>query len=107
MLDKRYLEIIDYTGEGYQPCVDYGEWRVAILRFITDLKAENISFLECHKDTDEVFEVDGYKYVVDKEFLKEATPIKVDFTDVGFKVESNIKFDQSACGSCGSGGDCG
>ncbi len=59
------------------------------------------------KDTDEVYEVDGYKYIVDRDFLKEATPIKVDFTDVGFKVDSSIKFDQSACGSCSSGGDCG
>ncbi len=58
------------------------------------------------KDTDEVYEVDGFKYIVDKEFLKEATPIKVDFTDVGFKVESNIKVDEAACGSCGSSGSC-
>ena len=46
-------------------------------------------------------------YIVDREFLKEATPIKVDFTEVGFKVESSIKFDQSACGGCSSSGNCG
>ncbi len=63
--------------------------------------------LDESKDTDDVYEVDGFKYIVDKEFLKEATPIKVDFTEVGFKVESSIKFDQSACGSCGSSDGCG
>ncbi len=63
--------------------------------------------LDESKDTDEIFEIDGYKYIVDKEFLKEATPIHVDFTEVGFKVTSGIKFDEAACGSCSSGGNCG
>ncbi len=57
------------------------------------------------KDTDEVYEIDGFKYVVDKEFLKEATPIKVDFLETGFKVTSSINFD-SACGSCSTEGSC-
>ena len=61
------------------------------------------------KDTDEVYEIDGFKYVVDKEFIKEAAPINVDFMEYGFKVTSSLKFDQSAsaCGSCGSSGSCG
>ena len=63
--------------------------------------------LDESKDTDDVFKVDGYEYIADKEFLKEATPIHVDFTDVGFKVTSGLKFDQAACGSCGSGESCG
>lgn len=57
------------------------------------------------KDTDTVYEVDGFKYVVDTEFLKEAAPVKVDYLDVGFKVTSSIKF-ESACGSCGTTGKC-
>jgi len=57
------------------------------------------------KDTDEVFDVDGYKYIVDSEFIKEAGPIKVDFLDVGFKVTSNLKL-ESACGSCSTTGSC-
>ena len=61
--------------------------------------------LDESKDTDEVFEVDGYKYAVDKEFLKEATPIKIDFLETGFKVTSSIDF-ESACGSCGTSGSC-
>lgn len=56
------------------------------------------------KDTDEIYEVDGFKYIVDKEFLKEAAPINVDFMEYGFKVTSSLKFDQSSsCGSCSSG----
>ncbi len=57
------------------------------------------------KVTDEVYEIDGFTYVADKEFLKEATPIKVDFLETGFKVTSSIKF-ESACGSCSTTGSC-
>jgi iron-sulfur cluster assembly protein len=61
--------------------------------------------LDESKDTDEKFDIDGYTYVVEKEFLAQAKPIKVDFLDVGFKVTSSIKLD-SACGSCGDTGSC-
>lgn len=57
------------------------------------------------RDTDQIYEVDGFKYIVDSEFIKEAAPIKVDFLDVGFKVTSNLKL-ESACGSCSTTGSC-
>jgi Fe-S cluster assembly iron-binding protein IscA len=53
------------------------------------------------KDTDEVKNIDGFTYVIDKEFLQRAQPVKVDFVDYGFRLTSSIKFD-SACGGCGS-----
>lgn len=49
------LEILEYSGEGYKPLVDYGEWRVAFLRFIDDLKPDHINEMERHTETDEVF----------------------------------------------------
>ncbi len=55
MIDSRLVEISEYTGEGYRPLVDYGEWRVAILRYVDDLRPENIKTLERHNETDEVF----------------------------------------------------
>ncbi|MBT3190804.1 MAG: hypothetical protein HN736_15015 [Anaerolineae bacterium] len=54
-IDSRLVEISEFTGEGYRPLVDYGEWRVAILRYIDELAPENISFMERHNETDEVF----------------------------------------------------
>jgi hypothetical protein len=57
------------------------------------------------KDSDDVYDIDGFTYVVDKEFLKLAQPVKVDFIDYGFRLTSNIKFD-SACGGCGSNTNC-
>jgi len=49
------LEISQYAGEGYQPLVDYGGWRVAILRYIDELEPQNITKMQRHNETDEVF----------------------------------------------------
>ena len=34
------------------------------------------------KDTDHVFEVNGYKFLIDKDFMNDAQPIKVDFSEL-------------------------
>jgi ureidoglycolate hydrolase len=49
------LEISEYTGLGYQPVVDYGAWRIAILRYIDELLPQNIQKMQRHSLTDEVF----------------------------------------------------
>ncbi len=49
------LDIQSYTGEGYQPLVDYQSWRVAILRYIDELRVEHIDNMQRHNETDEVF----------------------------------------------------
>jgi ureidoglycolate hydrolase len=54
-MDANWLEIRAYTGEGYKPLVDFGEWRVAFLRFLDELLAERIDRMERHTGTDEVF----------------------------------------------------
>lgn len=54
-MDERLLEIRDYEGEGYQPLIDFGTWRVAILRFLDGLQPERQSTMERHAETDEVF----------------------------------------------------
>ncbi len=54
-MDETMLEIRDYQGEGYQPLVDYGDWRVAILRFLDGLQPDQIDQMERHTETDEVF----------------------------------------------------
>jgi ureidoglycolate hydrolase len=55
MISKNLLEIRDYAGEGYRPLIDYGAWRVAVLRYIDELLPENIGKLQRHDETDEVF----------------------------------------------------
>ena len=54
-LPEHLLEIRDYTGEGYQPLIDFGAWRVAILRAIDELLPENLNAMQRHDETDEVF----------------------------------------------------
>jgi len=58
------------------------------------------------KDTDHVFEIDGFKFIIDKEFMKEAAPIKVDFSEFGFQFDCAIEFEEG-CSGCGSSSACG
>ena len=60
------------------------------------------------KDTDDSFEVKGLKFVVEKEFMEKAETIKIDFTGMGFALDSNIDLGQGGgCGGCETGGSCG
>jgi len=54
-ISETLLEIRQFAEEGYQPLIDYGEWRVAFLRYIDELLPENISKMQRHDETDEVF----------------------------------------------------
>ncbi|MBE0686026.1 MAG: hypothetical protein IH585_08500 [Anaerolineaceae bacterium] len=55
MIDETLLKVDTFDGIGYQPVVDYESWRVAILRFHPELLPENISHMQRHDETDEVF----------------------------------------------------
>jgi Fe-S cluster assembly iron-binding protein IscA len=37
-------------------------------------------------DSDEIFEVDGFTYLVNRQVLKEMQPITVDFKTIGFRI---------------------
>jgi ureidoglycolate hydrolase len=55
MINKELLEEHSYNGEGFKPLVVYKTWRVAFLNYINELESENISRVERHPETDEVF----------------------------------------------------
>ncbi|MHC4458047.1 MAG: hypothetical protein ACYS0I_13370 [Planctomycetota bacterium] len=57
------------------------------------------------KDTDDIFSIDGFTFIADKEFMKRAKPVKIDFIEYGFRVSSRLVFDES-CTSCSTTGDC-
>ncbi|MDL1974497.1 MAG: hypothetical protein LWX55_06895 [Deltaproteobacteria bacterium] len=57
------------------------------------------------KDSDNLYEVDGFKYIVDKEFMEKSKPIKVDFNYFGFKVTSGIDLG-AGCSTCSTTGSC-
>ncbi|MCL2340165.1 MAG: hypothetical protein FWC49_00480, partial [Proteobacteria bacterium] len=54
-MDHELLEIKEYNGEGYQPQVDFGGWRVAVLNYSADLLPERLTRMQRHNETDEVF----------------------------------------------------
>lgn len=54
-MDANLLEIREHNGHGFKPLVTFGNWRVAILRFLDDLQPERIDTMERHTETDEVF----------------------------------------------------
>ena len=43
------------------------------------------------KDTDDVFDIDGFKILIDKDLMLEAEPIKVDFAHFGFQLDCSLK----------------
>lgn len=53
--DEKLLEIRGFTGEGFQPLVCFGTWRVAMLNYQEDLNPAKVDKLERHPETDEVF----------------------------------------------------
>jgi iron-sulfur cluster assembly protein len=62
------------------------------------------------KDSDKVYDVNGFQFIMDKEFDEKAKPVTVDFLGYGFKISSSIEFGPaSGCSSCGSdsGSGCG
>jgi Fe-S cluster assembly iron-binding protein IscA len=59
------------------------------------------------RDSDETFAVNGFTFLVNKDFLEKVKPIKVDFTGYGFKVDCAFQFSAGGgCAGCGSAGTC-
>ena len=57
-------------------------------------------------DTDNVFNIDGFQFIVDREFMKEAELIKVDFTRSGFQFYCSLEFEEG-CSACATSSACG
>jgi iron-sulfur cluster assembly protein len=58
------------------------------------------------KESDVAYDIEGFKYVVDKEFIDKVQPIKVDFVNYVFKIDSSLKQEKADC-DCSSAGTCG
>ncbi len=61
---------------------------------------------EATKD-DEVFDVNGFQFVANKELLSEAQPVTIDFRGAVFEITSSIKMPPGGCEGCDSAGTCG
>ena len=49
------LTVGDWRGDGYKPVVTYGNWCCAILNHAEKFDEKNLSYVERHPNTDEVF----------------------------------------------------
>ena len=59
------------------------------------------------QNTDDVFDIEGFQFVINRILLKEAVPIKVDYnTRSGFQFDSSLEF-EDGCSACASSDDCG
>jgi ureidoglycolate hydrolase len=54
-MNKEFIDVTSYQGEGYLPMVDFETWRVAILRYCEELEVQNLTNMQKHNETDEVF----------------------------------------------------
>jgi hypothetical protein len=54
-ISEKLLQEREYCAEGYCPLVDFGTWRVAVLNYSADLLPENLTAMQRHNETDEVF----------------------------------------------------
>lgn len=54
-INVNLLEVCSHLQAGYKPLIDYANWRVAVLNFSEELRPENITALQRHNETDEVF----------------------------------------------------
>jgi hypothetical protein len=54
-IDEGLLEVRQHNEPGYLPMVDFESWRVAVLNFADNLRLENITSMQRHNETDEVF----------------------------------------------------
>jgi Fe-S cluster assembly iron-binding protein IscA len=61
--------------------------------------------LDEKRDNDESFEIGGFVYLVEKALMEQASPIKVDFTGMGFTLTSSLKLG-GGCSGCGGSCDC-
>lgn len=65
--------------------------------------------LDESREKDETYEISGFTYVVDKDFMEKVQPVKVDFSAMGFHLSCAVDFSRmggGSCGGCGSSKEC-
>jgi len=56
---------------------------------------------------DEVFEIEGVTYVINRDFFQKARPVRIDYDADGFKISAHIDPNAGACATCQAAGKCG
>jgi Fe-S cluster assembly iron-binding protein IscA len=61
--------------------------------------------LDEQRNTDTVFDIDGFRFLVDKELMREADPVNVDFSGFGFQFDCGMDFN-GGCSACATSTAC-
>ncbi len=56
---------------------------------------------------DEVFEIEGVTWVINRDFLHKAQPVRIDAGPNGFEITAAIDPNAGACATCQAAGKCG
>ena len=59
--------------------------------------------LDEKKDGDDIYEINGVEFVIEKELLLEAQPVKIDYLETGFTINSSLKPQEGGCSGCSGG----
>jgi len=58
------------------------------------------------KDSDDIFDAEGFSFIIDKELMAKAQPVTVDLSYMGFQVTSSLELGGGSCGGSCSTGSC-
>ncbi|MCB2145525.1 MAG: IscA/HesB family protein [Deltaproteobacteria bacterium] len=54
---------------------------------------------------DAVHEAGGFQFIMDQALLDQAGPVEIDYTNMEFRISSNLQL-ESGCRNCGTAGSC-
>lgn len=57
------------------------------------------------KEDDIFYDIDGFRYIINKDFLEKVKPITIDFSPMGFKISSGMD-SGTGCKSCETTSSC-
>ena len=57
--------------------------------------------------TDQVYDIEGATYVINRDFLEKAQPLRIDHGPNGFEISSPVDLRTLACSGCKASGKCG
>lgn len=78
---KDFMEVLEYTGIGYEPILAHRDWRIAILNYHPELLPENMTNFQKHMLTDESFVLlKGHciLFIAEDETLEQIHPVDME-----------------------------
>jgi uncharacterized protein YneR len=100
--------MIKVTAEATQAMADYfqGKEKLPVRIFLKIGGCGMRSFgvaVEEPQSSDQMFEVDGYTYIIESRLLKQYGPIKINSDGFSFRISGNGIHPPVGCGTCGYG----